>query len=198
MTQPDEIRFQRDLTLVRDRRDEAAFGRLYDAYSPLLYRVCLLILKSEVEAQEALQDAFVHLWERCEGFDPSRGRLYTWLCLVTRSKAIDRLRRNQRLGKKVALTPEGDLEPSLGKAPQPGPDALQLSLDADRRVRVQALLAQLPEAQYRVLALAYYEGLTQSEIAHKTRRPLGTVKTQMRTALRRLAALAGPELKAWL
>lgn len=198
MAQPDESKSLADLARMRSQRDEAAFGRLYDAYSPILYRVCLLILKSEAEAQEALQDAFLHLWERSEGFDPARGKLYTWFCLVTRSKAIDRLRRNARSRKRVTLTAEGSFDPGLEQAPDHAPNALERSAEKQLRDQVRGLLASLPSAQAEVLKLAYLEGLSQSEIARRTGKPLGTVKTQMRTATQRLTAMVTPEMRAWL
>jgi RNA polymerase sigma-70 factor (ECF subfamily) len=197
---PDETIALRNLDLVRGQRDEDAFGRLYDVYSPILYRVCLVILKSETEAQEALQDAFLHLWERSGTFDPERGTLYTWLCLVTRSKAIDRLRKNARLDKKVTLSDDGNLEsrPENDQNKTIIHDSLELILNKNLTERVSALLAHLSAHQRDVIQLAYYDGLSQSEIAQRTRRPLGTVKTQLRSATQKLASLATPDMKAWL
>jgi RNA polymerase sigma-70 factor (ECF subfamily) len=200
LSQPDETEAQDCLRRIRESRDEAAFSRLYDLYSPVLYRVCLLILKSEAEAQDALQDIFLHVFERSVGFDPSRGRLYTWLCLLARCKSIDRLRKNRRLDKKVSLTAQGDLEPVLRQSGAQAQEAAALEhlVDAQRRSQVLGLLKSLPQPQAEVLTLAYYEGLSQNEIAGRLKRPLGTVKTQMRSALKKLASLAGPEMSPWL
>lgn len=198
MKRPEESSALADLAKVAERRDPAAFERLYDAYSPILYRVCLMILKDEGEAQEALQDVFMHVWERSGGFDASRGKLYTWLCVLTRSKAIDRLRRRARLQRRVALSPDGSLEAALQQAPDPRQDALQQSAESQQARQIRSLLATLPAAQVEVLTLAYLEGLSQSEIARRTGRPLGTVKTQMRTATQRLAGLVTAEMRTWL
>jgi RNA polymerase sigma factor (sigma-70 family) len=198
LDQPDEIAAQKDLAFVRDQRDESAFGRLYDIYSPILYRICIVILKDESEAQEALQDAFVHLWERPGGFDPARGKLYTWLCLVTRSKAIDRLRSLARRGKRVALTADGDLEPLLGLSTAGGPHALDACVEDARREAVRGLLRRLGPDQAEILWLSYFENLSQKEIATRLGKPLGTVKTRMRAATKRLSALVDPEMKSWL
>jgi RNA polymerase sigma-70 factor (ECF subfamily) len=195
---PDEIAAQKDFVLIRSQRDEGAFNRLYDIYSPILYRVCILILKDESEAQEALQDAFVHLWERPEGFDPARGKLFTWLCLVTRSKAIDRLRSMARRGKKVTPTANGDLEHLLGSNLASGPDALEDSVQDARREAVRGLLRRLKPGQAEVLWLSYFEQLSQKEIAQRLGKPLGTVKSLMRAATRKLSAVVPPEMKAWL
>lgn len=198
MHPPDEIAAQKDFVLIRSQRDEGAFNRLYDTYSPILYRVCILILKDESEAQEALQDAFVHFWERPEGFDPARGKLFTWLCLVTRSKAIDRLRSMARRGKKVTPTANGDLEHLLGRNLASGPDALEDSVQDARREAVRGLLLRLKPGQAEVLWLSYFEQLSQKEIAQRLGKPLGTVKSLMRAATRKLSALVPPEMKAWL
>jgi RNA polymerase sigma-70 factor (ECF subfamily) len=201
LSQPDEIEAQDCLKRIRETRDEAAFSRLYELYSSILYRICILILKNEAEAQDALQDVFLYVWGRNMGFDPSRGKLYTWLCLLTRSKAIDRLRKNRRLDKKVTLSAEGDLEPVLRQLEikeSQGGGALEKIVDLERREKVLALLANLSAPQAEVLKLAYYEGLSQNEISQRIGRPLGTVKTQMRSALRKLSAQMTPEMKTWL
>lgn len=196
---PEEAKVLEALGRMREERDETAFAFLYDQYNARLYRVALLILKSEAEAEETLQDAFLQLWERSSAFDPRRGRLYTWLCLITRSKAIDRLRRRRRQEAKVTLSPEGDVE-GLGNSVPPGEsgsDALSKLLQGEERLWAQGLLAQLPAAQAQALSLAFYEGLSQSEIALRCGRPLGTIKTQMRLGLKKLATLARAEMTPW-
>lgn len=184
-----------DLQAVRATRDELALARLYDRYAGRLYRVCVLILRDEALAQDALQDVFLQVWDRAASFDPSRGSLGGWLHVLARSRALDHLRRRKRQGLREASTEPELLERSMDVE---APNALEGAEQAQRRERVTTWLHALPPEQAEVLRLAYYRGLSQHEISRRLARPLGTVKAQMRRGLLRLAAMQGEELRQWL
>lgn len=171
------------------RGDEAALARLYDAYRVILFGLLVRILNSREEAEDILQEVFVQVWRRAKDFDEKRGRPFTWLVTLTRSRAIDRLRQlgaRQRLALGAALEQEQADEFS---------DALTDSVRAEQQAVVRRALAELPEEQRTTLLLAYFDGLTQSEIAAKLNAPLGTIKTRMRSGMIKLRALLGSQLE---
>ena len=144
---------------------------LYDRYSPVVYAVALRVLGETGAAEDVLQDVFMRLWRSPSAFDASRGSMGAWLAVIARNRAIDALRKRK---------PESDLENVIVSVE---PD---LAGDADRlrvREKVRSTLSTMPDAQRKALELAYYEGLTHSEIAAKTGEPLGTIKTRIRTGL---------------
>src|SRR5580704_7809867 len=151
--------------------DQSAMGSLYDRYSPVVYAVALRVLGDTGAAEDVLQDVFMQLWRNPGAFDSSRGSLGAWLAVITRNRAIDALRKRR---------PENDIEDVVISVE---PDMVG---DADRaRVgeKVRAALGTMPDPQRKALELAYYEGLTHSEIAAKTGEPLGTIKTRIRAGL---------------
>jgi len=151
--------------------DQSAMGALYDRYSPVVYAVALRVLGDTGAAEDVLQDVFMQLWRNPGAFDSSRGSLGAWLAVITRNRSIDTLRKRR---------PENDIEDVILSVE---PD---LAGDADRarvRERVRTALEGMPDAQRKALELAYYEGLTHSEIAAKTGEPLGTIKTRIRAGL---------------
>lgn len=167
--------------------DEQALAQLYDRYRLILFGLTMRILNSRAEAEDVLQEVFIQVWRQADDFDFSRGRPFTWLVTLTRSRAIDRLRQigaRDRLANSVAEI-----------APEQASDAASDTLHAEQREIVQQALAQLPEEQRRTLLLSYYEGLTQSEIAEKLETPLGTVKTRMRTGMLKLRELLAEHMK---
>ena len=161
--------------------DEQALGRLYDRYRLILFGLTMRILNSRAEAEDVLQEALLQVWRRASDFDPARGKPFTWLVTLTRSRAIDRLR--QRAARDRLA------ESAAALAPEETSDAATDTLHAEQREIVTRALAQLPEDQRRALQMAYYEGLTQSEIAAKLSTPLGTVKTRMRSGMAKLREL---------
>ena len=163
------------------RGDESAFARVYDRYSPILFGLLLRILHSRAEAEDVLQEVFVQVWRRADSFDESRGRGFTWLVTLARSRAIDRLRALD--SRQRAATA------SAAEASAPVGDASLDAFRSEQREIVRAALAELTEDQRRTLLLAYEEGLTQSEIAARLNQPLGTVKTRTRAGLMRLREL---------
>jgi RNA polymerase sigma-70 factor, ECF subfamily len=172
------------------RRDGSALAVLYDQYGSAVYSIALRILRSAGDAEEVAQEVFLFAWEKAEQFDPTRGSLIAWLGTKARSRAIDRLRERQSRDRRhEALAQESQFEPPL---PAPGPER-ELSL-TESRTLVRRALEQLPREQREALESAYFDGLTQSEIATRTSTPLGTVKTRMRQGLLRLRAAMGSRL----
>ena len=160
------------------RGDEASLARLYDQYRVILFGLLVRILNSREEAEDVLQEVFLQVWRRAGDYDEQRGKPFTWLVTLMRSRAIDRLRvlsARQRLATSVAQD-----------QPAEASDALKETVRSEQKDIVRQALAELPEEQRRTLLLAYFEGLTQTEIAAKLNAPLGTVKTRMRSAMTKL------------
>ncbi len=183
-----------DVTLVREiaAGQDSSLGQLYQRYSGLLYSLSLRILGSPAEAQDAVQDALVQVWRQAGRYDPRRSSVSTWLVLLTRSRCIDRLR-SRRSGDRAVER----LEQEVGGRHE-SPEGASAVWNRERRDRVRRELAQLPPEQQEVLELAFYEGLSQSEIAAKTGIPLGTVKTRTLLAMRKLRAALRQEIRELL
>ena len=160
------------------RGDEEALAQLYDQYRVILFGLLMRILNDREEAEDVLQEVFIQVWRRARDFDENRGKPFTWLVTLARSRGIDRLRSlGARERVAVAATREGSEESS---------DAASDAFRSEQQQLVRSALAQLPEEQKRPLVLAYFDGLTQTEIAEKLGAPLGTVKTRMRTGMGKL------------
>lgn len=162
-----------------------ALGSLYDRYRLILFGVLMRILNTREEAEDVLQETMLQVWRRAADFDERRGRPFTWLMTLARSRAIDRLR---LLGARQRL-----VDSAARNLPDEASDAVKDTLHSEQREIVKRALAELPEEQTRILILAYFEGLTQSEIAEKLTTPLGTVKTRMRSGMIKLRELLGKE-----
>ena len=167
-----------DAALIRRivRRDESALAELYDRYAGMLSAVLNRILRDTQAAEEILQDIFYQLWRTASNFDPSRGSLGGWLVVIARNRAISRLRKHnpsggEEIGENTVVVPV-NLESMIAQQELLG--------------RVKGALDALPREQRAVLELAYFEGMTHSEIARHTGDPLGTVKTRLRTAIETL------------
>jgi RNA polymerase sigma-70 factor (ECF subfamily) len=166
--------------------DPAGLESLYDRHATLVYSLALRILRDTGEAEDVTQDVFARVWASAVRFDPSRGAVAAWLTVMTRSRALDRLRRRRHPATPVA---EGD---TLADIPDPAPSVELVTATAEQVTAAREALAELPADQRTTLELAYYEGLTQVEIAERTATPLGTVKTRIRTGLQRIRdAVAG-------
>ncbi len=168
------------------RSDEGALTALYDRYRLILFGLLVRILNSREEAEDVLQEVFLQVWRRAADFDEERGRPFTWLVTLTRSRAIDRLR---VLAARQRLTDSAALEVSAEAS-----DAVADALHAEQREIIAQALASLPAEQRRTLKLAYFEGLTQSEIAARLDSPLGTVKTRMRAGMTTLRELLSNQM----
>lgn len=163
------------------RGDEQALAQLYDNYRVILFGLLVRILNSREEAEDVLQEVFLQVWRRARDFDETRGKPFTWLVTLARSRAIDRLR---SLGARDRVA-----QASVREAAEEVSDAARDTFRSEQRALVTSALSQLPEEQKRPLVLAYFDGLTQSEIAAKLGAPLGTVKTRMRAGMIKLREL---------
>jgi len=173
-----------DLLKAVAARDETALGQLYDRYRLILFGVLMRILNNREEAEDVLQEVFLQVWRRAADFDENRGRPFTWLVTLARSRGIDRLR---ALASRVRVATMAEAD--VSKAFEDVSDAAADAIRSEQRGVVNNALSQLPEDQKRPLMLAYFDGLTQSEIALQLGAPLGTVKTRMRTGMMKLREL---------
>ena len=171
-----------DLLRAVSRGDEQALAAIYDRYRLILFGLILRILHDRQEAEDVLQEAFLQVWRRAADFDESRGRAFTWLVTIARSRALDRLR---TLGSRAKLSEDVVAHSLYVETGDAAADALK----SEQGTIVRRALAELPDEQRRTLLLAYFEGLTQTEIAARLGDPLGTVKTRMRSGLMKLREL---------
>ncbi|MFN2976164.1 RNA polymerase sigma factor [Terriglobus aquaticus] len=151
--------------------DENAMATLFDRYSRVVYSVALRVLRDPSAAEDVLQDAFMHLWRKPDAVVVNRGAIGAWLAVVARNRSIDMLRRQK---------------PSESVEEVALPSGVDVAVDAERTYlmeRVRALIGRMPVEQRKTLEMAFFDGLTHSEIADTTGDPLGTVKTRIRTAL---------------
>jgi RNA polymerase sigma-70 factor (ECF subfamily) len=170
-----------DLLQAVSRGDESALGALYDRYRLILFGLILRILHDRQEAEDILQETFLQVWRRASDFDRTRGRAFTWLVTIARSRALDRLR---MLGSRARFV---DADEQV--ADHEVIDTAQDLVKSEQGEIVRQALRELPQEQRRALLLAYFEGLTQAEIAERLGDPLGTVKTRMRSGLIKLREL---------
>jgi RNA polymerase sigma-70 factor (ECF subfamily) len=161
------------------RGDADALAVLYDRHAPRVLGLTTRILGDPDEAEDVLQEIFLHVWRNPRQFDESRGTALTWLLILARSRAIDRLRSLRRRGKDRQVPIEDHPIAS-------GEDLEQGAANAQEGAVVRRALADLPLDQRRALELAYFGGYTQSEIAQMTGAPLGTVKTRLRQGMMKL------------
>ncbi len=162
-----------DAALIARMRagDQSAMGHLYDRYSGVVYGVALRVLANTTAAEDVVQEIFLQLWRKPDSFDAERGKLGPWLAVIARNRAIDHLR------KRPLEDDIDDLPISTG---------VDLESDSAQKLaieKIRGVLAQLPQDQRSLLEMAFFEGMTHSEIAGKTGEPLGTVKTRIRAGL---------------
>lgn len=173
----------RELVALMGAGHEHALGELYDRYTLLVHSVVLRVLRDSGDVEEVVEDTFWQAWRQADRFDTERGAISTWLVTIARSRALDRLRSRRRTDMRTETLPDGAMEQREDATrPSPLDDA---SMD-ERRRRVRAAIAELPAEQRATVELAYFGGMSQSEIAAATGEPLGTVKTRTRLALRKL------------
>ena len=158
--------------------DKAAFEQLYGRHGSMLFSLALRILVDRADAEDVLQEVFVQIWKTARSFDETRGKPLSWLIMLTRSRAIDRLRSRQT---RTRVLDAAGLEPS-DDSPLPGQEASA----SETRSIVRRAIQTLPAEQRTPIELAYFDGLTQTEIAAQLSQPLGTIKTRMRNGLLRL------------
>ncbi|MGH3050115.1 MAG: sigma-70 family RNA polymerase sigma factor [Gaiellaceae bacterium] len=167
------------------RSDEAALGELYDRYGGVAYALARRIVRDPDLAEDVVQESFLSVWRGAGRFVPERARASGWLLMLVHRRAVDLVRREQR---RRADPLDETAVPNEGE--RSAEDAAWLRLE---RERVQEALARLPDQQRELLELAYFGGFTQSQLAERLGRPLGTIKSQMFSGLARLRELLEPE-----
>ena len=160
--------------------DAEAFGQLYDRTSRVLFSMARQILRNDAAAEDLLQDVYVQVWDRAGSFDESLGRPITWLITLTRNRAVDRLRASQRFERMIEAAQEESVLTSAGNA------AVEPEMDGEQRRVIRAALNGLAAEQRQALDMAFFGGLTQSEIAEELKVPLGTVKARIRRGMLQL------------
>ncbi|MDX2271855.1 MAG: sigma-70 family RNA polymerase sigma factor [Cyanobacteriota bacterium] len=191
MGEPESARFRgadrvaatdADLVAALRSGQAAALTTLYDRYAGLVYSLALRILGQPSEAEDLTQEIFVTFWQK-QTYNPARGSLSSYLCMLTRSRAIDKLRSRQsgqRFLDRWQQTMTGEWSGAL---------PFEQVASQERRERVQQAMAEIPLAQRQILELLYFAGLSQSEVAQQLDIPLGTVKTRSRQGLIKLRQL---------
>jgi len=164
--------------------DESAIGILYDRYGAVLYAVAFRVLGERADAEEVVLEALAQAWRDAARFEPGRGSVAGWLATIARSRALDVVRVRNRRSRLAAA--------AAAAAPDalPGPES---ALDhEERRREVRRALDALSPAQRQAIELAYFEGLSQSEIAERLHEPLGTIKTRVRLGMQKLRECLRP------
>jgi RNA polymerase sigma-70 factor (ECF subfamily) len=170
------------------RGDGAALAALYDTHGRAVYSLALRVLGDEADAEDVLQEVFTQAWRQAGRYDETRGTVAAWLLTMARTRAIDRLRARQARPDSGAALAEDAWRDRPAATVDPA-DALAAERDAER---VREALEALPLLQRLAIELAYFEGLTQNQIAERLEQPLGTVKTRIRLGLLKLRdALSG-------
>ena len=162
--------------------DKDALEELYTRYSTSVYSLARFMLRHEALAEEATQDIFLNIWLKSASFNPDRGKARSWIMSVAHHKVVDIIRSRRR---SITMAHPTDYETLdlLPSSQRPTDEEAELNLEGER---IKRALTTLPEAQREVIILAYYQGLSQSEIAQKLEQPLGTVKTRVRLAMQKL------------
>jgi RNA polymerase sigma-70 factor (ECF subfamily) len=162
------------------RGDGSAVAELYDRHSRAIFSLALRMLMDSAEAEDVVQDVFTQAWRQSSRYDATRAPVVGWLLVIARARALDRLRARKS---RISVTA---LDPATADPADPGLALDQQAISNEDAVRVRAALAALPDAQREAIELAYYKGLSQSDIAEQLSQPLGTVKTRMRAGLLKL------------
>ena len=166
--------------------DGAALAELYDRHGRAMFSLAFRIVRDQGDAEEVVQDVFAQAWRQAARYDTGRGVVVAWLLMMTRSRAIDRLR--MRRGRPALQEDHPDVLRDLSDASAPVDLAL---LTTEQVARVRQALDELPGPQRTAIELAFYEGLTHAEVAERLEQPLGTVKTRIRLGLLRLRSAFG-------
>lgn len=172
------------------KRERAAFEELYGRYANILYATAMKFLKEDADAQDVVQDVFIQIWDKAKLYDPAKGKPLTWALTLTRNRSIDRIRAIQR---RTRL--RDDFEKETVPDESAGVREALSGVDASEKNQIlRDAVSQLSPQQRKVIELAFFRGLTQSEIAEKLGEPLGTVKARARRGLMKLKELLGHQL----
>jgi len=163
-------------------RDQTAFNYLYDNYSTTLYKVILQIVPAKDEAEDILQKVFVNIWTKLEGYDPQKGRLFTWILNIARNASIDTLRSKEyQYRRRIINFPPEEISTFCK-------NNYTLSTDA---IGLNRYVSMLKPQQRQLIELVYYKGFSQPEVARLQSTPLSTIKTRIKSALSQLRILIG-------
>ena len=157
-------------------QDREAFSQLYDRFSSLVFSLAMRMLRTQTDAEDLLQEVFMQVWRQASGYSQERGSPEAWIINIARSRAIDKLRSIRRRDRSFVLTDD----PAGAESPD---NVEKAAGETEARLAMTSALGHLTEAQRKVLELAYYDGLSQSEIAEHLKEPLGTVKTRIRAGI---------------
>ncbi len=165
---------EKELVLLLRQRDKRGFSALYDNYSPALYGIIRKIVRSEELAQDVMQDAFVKIWKNIDGYDASKGTLFTWILNIARNTAIDRVRSQSFKQTQSAQSLNGN---------SPLPEVASATHQAVDHIGLDKVLPLLRPEHQEIIEYVYFKGYTQTEVAESLNMPLGTVKTRVRMAI---------------
>lgn len=186
------IDLEKEIELLRrtGHGDRASFEELYERFCGVLFSTAFRVLNNAEAAEDVLQDVFIQIWEKAPLYDPARGKPLTWAVTLTRNKAIDRLRSVQR---RLRLQDEVEKEALIFDAfeDKSSVDAVNSS---EQRQMVRAAIGKLSADQRQAIELAFFSGLTQTEIAERLSEPLGTVKARIRRGMMKLREVLAPQL----
>jgi RNA polymerase sigma-70 factor (ECF subfamily) len=181
------------ISLVVEKSREA-LEILYNRYSGAVYSLAMHMLRDVGAAEEVTQDSFFNVWRRGASYRSDRGKVTSWLFSIAHHRVIDELRRRRR---REQLQVAKDVD-TIQKADEKSPDPTKYATQQMQKTKIAEALTELRPEQRDVVVLAYYGGLTHSEIAKKLEQPLGTVKTRMRLALKKLREVMGSQAREWL
>ncbi len=171
--------------------DERAAGRLYDRYASMLMAVAFRITRSRADAEDVVLETLEQAWRQAQRYERSRGSLDAWLAVIARSRAFDRVRTDQRRNRRLVSvedTPGGAFPDAIDESGS----TMDVAEASEARVLVARALAALPAAQREAVELAFYDGLSHSEVADRLGEPLGTVKTRIRMGMKKLRGMLLP------
>ena len=173
-------------------RDETSLAELYDRYAGSLYSLALSIVEEPADAEEIVEDVFIKIWENPAAFSPERGSVGAFLAVATRSRGIDRIRSGTRRMAAVGRAAVSETDDGVVAMGRFGVSPDKVAEQGELREAIRRVVASLPEPQRVALELAYFGGLTHSEIAAETSQPLGTVKTRIREGMKKLRGALAP------
>lgn len=168
--------------------ETAALSELYDRYAAMLHALARRVLTNASDAEEVVQEVFLQVWKQAARYDTSRSSVSTWLVLITRSRAIDRLRTRQVVDRTLGAVQQEN------RGRHTSPEGMQSVWTEQRARRLREEMRNLPPEQRQVLEQAFFQGMTQSEISKKMSIPLGTVKTRTLLAMKKLRAALQEEI----
>ena len=180
-----------DLELLEQigSRDRDALATLYDRYGRRVFALAVRILSDSVSSEEVTQDIFMSVWRRGATYTSKKGKFTTWLFSIAHNRTIDELRKRRRDRSRINDDIDDHLNLESGDI-----SPAEATVAQSEYAKVRAAMENLPEEQKNVVELSYFKGLTQTEIATKTGQPLGTVKTRMRLALKKLRKALSAEM----